>query len=708
MTSEFVGTRIVIPSIQPDALPVSAIQPSPCHQACPAGINVKAYISLIAEGEFGEALETIRRRCPLPGICGRICHHPCERACRRTRYDEAVSIRALKRFAADHESDYPDPPPVPISHEERVAIIGSGPAGLTAAYDLRRAGYDVTIVEGEERAGGMLRYGIADYRLPPDVLDREIDVIRRAGVEIVTGLRIGRDLTFNELRARGYAAILIAVGAQRGRTLGLAGEEKTLEIEDALSFLRRVKGGDRTPLMGKVVVIGGGSTAVEAARTALRLGAKPVEILYRRYREELLADEEEIRAAEAEGVRFRFLISPKRILKKRGALVGLECVQVGLGEPDATGRRRPIEIPGSELTVDANDVLVAVGQFADFEFLPDDLRPASGQVAVDGATMTSVQGVFAAGDAVTGPATVIEAIAAGHRAAESIRSFIEYGAAPIPLPKPRTRELELPDSEPLRSRRIHLDLLHPTAAEAFFEVERAFTAEEAMAEARRCLRCGPCEECRVCASTCNRRHIAVRTAGGDAFVVRAPGSIALALDAKRATPAQLVEWGTMKEAELIPLRARIESDRCRACGRCVDACPFQALVLQDAITLDATRCRGCGICAAVCPTSAATMSAVPVVAGEAGRVLVLACERRAASLPLARNMDVLSLRCTGQIDAGMLLEAARQPFGQIVVAACPPGDCRFADGSARALAQLERARRMVRAIGSDPARLGEH
>lgn len=702
MNGDLTGARLVIPSIQPDALPLAAIRPSPCHEACPAGINVKAYVSLVAEGHFAEALETIRSRCPLPGICGRICHHPCERACRRDRYDEAVSIRALKRFVADHETDYPDPPSVPVTHPEKVAVIGSGPAGLTAAYDLRRDGYAVTIVEGEARAGGMLRYGIADYRLPPHVLDAEIDFIRRAGVEIVTGLRIGRDITFGELRAQGYAATLVAVGAQRGRTLGLAGEEQTLEIEDALSFLRRVKGGERPSLTGKAVVIGGGSTAIEAARTALRLGARPVEILYRRYREELLADEEEVRAAESEGVRFRFLMAPRRILKKRGALAGLECVQVGLGEPDASGRRRPIEIPGTEVTIEANHLLVAVGQFADFEFLPESLRSSDGRLAVSDTAMTIEQGVFAAGDAVTGPATVIEAIAAGHRAAAAIREFL---GQPASTARSDAVELELPDPEPVHKPRVHLDLSRVTDAEPFSEVERAFTAEEAIEEARRCLRCGPCDECRTCASTCSRRHIAVRSEDGQSFVVRAPGGIALALDPTRPAAARLMTDGTAAAAAVVPLRARIHPDRCRSCGRCVDACPFDALLPGDPLVFDATRCRGCGICAAVCPTSAVSMDdAAPVAMGESS-VLILACERQAGSLGHLESAHVARLRCTGQIDAGLLLELSRQPYSRIVVAACPSGECRFTEGCTRAAAQIDRAQRMMRALGLDPMHL---
>ena len=729
MIADLTNARLLIPAIQPEALPITPVKPSPCTLACPAGINVKAYVSLIAEGRFAEALETIRKRCPLPGICGRICHHPCEKACKRDRYDDPVAIRALKRFVADHERDYPEPVVPRITHSERIAIIGSGPAGLTAAYDLRLAGYMATIFEGESEAGGMLRYGIADYRLPPEVLDTEIDVIRRAGVRIVCGTAIGRDLTFNELRNDGYAATLIAVGAQRGRRLGLKDEEKTPEVEDALSFLRRVKSGDRSPLAGRVVVIGGGSTAVEAARTALRLGAKSVEVLYRRYREELLADDEEVHAAEQEGVHFRFLIAPHRLVKKRGRLIALECVKIGLGEPDASGRRRPIEIPGSEFPIDVDHVLAAIGQFADFEFLPRSLAPKDGRMGIDDATsMTSMPGVFAAGDVVTGPATVIDAIAAGHRAAGSIRMFLETGTASVPEQQPERRaavEYEFPDPEPLHMDRIHLDLIAPEGIDLFTEVERAFTADEAIAEARRCLRCGPCGECRVCATTCSRRHIMIRSDEGESFLIRTPGAVALNLASDHAAPALLHPRGAESQSvEVLPVRSRIEADRCRTCGRCVDVCPFHALSMNDesSVKLNAALCRGCGLCSAVCPTSAAMQSALSpewwsdrldsALATRTGgqSLIVLACQRRAGSLEKAFDehgvrVEVIRFRCVGQMEAGMILELSRQPFTRVLVAGCVTDRCRFTNGAKRAAEQLERAQRMLRSAGADASRI---
>jgi len=743
------GMSLLVPGIQLEPLPISAITPAPCTQACPAGVNVKAYVSLIAEGRFAESLEVIRRRCPLPGICGRICHHPCELACRRGRSDEALAIRSLKRFVADRERELPRPSAPPGSrHPERVAVIGSGPAGLTAAYDLRLAGYGVTVYEGDDEPGGMLRYGIASYRLPRDVLDAEIEVLVRAGVEIRTGRRLGGELEIERLIRDGDAAVLLAVGAQHGRRLGVPGDAGTPQVEDALRFLRRANAGAQPPIEGRVVVIGGGSTAIEAARTALRLGARSVEILYRRYREELRAGLEEVEAAEAEGVRFRFLVAPKRVVTRGRELQALECLRVGLGEPDSSCRRRPILIPGSEFRVEVDLVLAAVGQEADLDFLTREERDHlsnRGLLRTDPDTaMTEAGGVFAAGDAVSGPATVIEAIAAGHAAAESIRHYITEGAPDIREQRPERSaalEYELPDPVPVAAPRAQPFMVRPEPGDEFAEVERAFSADAAISEARRCLRCGPCGECQVCTPSCSRRHVMLRfpsengAAAPATAIVRAPASFALALSVEAQTegllrkPTRSPGLSETPElpASLRPVRARIREERCRGCGLCTEICPFEAVELKGDASdrrahIEAALCRGCNLCTTVCPTHAASASALsaewwgerledvvqltPSGDIEPGVSVVLACQRRAGSLEgVTEAVEVIRFRCVGQVHAGMLVELYRLGTRRIVVAGCEMERCRFGGGARLAAREVERAQALLRLAGADPQRI---
>jgi NADPH-dependent glutamate synthase beta subunit-like oxidoreductase/coenzyme F420-reducing hydrogenase delta subunit/NAD-dependent dihydropyrimidine dehydrogenase PreA subunit len=736
-------------------MPVREIKPAPCTQACPAGVQVKAYVSLIAEERFGEALEVVRRRCPLPGICGRVCDHPCEMACRRGRAEEAIAIRALKRFVADQEREFPLPAPPPGPAKPwQVAVIGSGPAGLTAAYDLRLSGFPVTVFESATEPGGMLRYGITAYRLPRDILDAEIDVLVRAGVEIKTGHRLGGDLDLEQLLSDDYDAALLATGAPLGRKLGIPGEDDHDEIEDALTFLRRVNDGDRTPVGRRVIVIGGGSTAVEAARAARRLGAESVQILYRRSRNQLLAGEEEIEAAEAEGIRFRFLVTPFKVLSDGGRFGGLECFEVGLGEADASGRRRPITIPGTEFQLEADRVFAAVGQEVDLAFLPSRGRTRmldSRKLFVDDTTaMTRLTGVFAAGDLVTGPATVIEAMAAGHRSAESIRHFLEEGRPAIREQRPERQapaEYELPDEPPLEAMRIRPATITPEAGREFAEVEQAFSEKDAVAEARRCLRCGPCGECRVCATTCNRRHVMVRASGpatpGSTALLRVPAGVALSLATADPAPGWLlpearpgrlhdVDVSRGVKVELLPVRADIVPSRCRGCGQCADVCPFHAIGLPNGngddlcSRLEPALCRGCNLCTAVCPTKAtipSTLSpewwahrledvfeAAREQKGEATPYVVLACQRRAGALEAALDrpgihVEVIRFRCVGQVDAGMLVDLLRQGAHRVLVSGCSQDRCRFDSGALMALQQVQRARATLKLLGMDENRI---
>jgi NADPH-dependent glutamate synthase beta subunit-like oxidoreductase/NAD-dependent dihydropyrimidine dehydrogenase PreA subunit len=400
----------------------------PCKDACPAHIDVQGYVALIGQGKFAEALALIRRTIPLPGVIGRVCNHPCETACNRGEYDQPIAICALKRFVADMEEE-PAPLPVVQKHRDQtVAIIGAGPAGLTAAHDLVLQGYGVTVFEALPVAGGMLAVGIPDYRLPRDVLDGEIARIEALGVEIRLNTPVGGKggPTLDELR-REHDAVFVSVGAHLERQLRIIGEDLDGVAPGAV-FLRELNLGKRVTVGKRVAIVGGGNVAIDAARSALRLGAEAVTIIYRRSRVEMPASAWEVEDAEEEGIQFHFLANPIRILGQGGKVVGVECVRMELGEPDASGRRRPLPIEGSEFDMNMDMVVMALGTrpnpmvFTDSGGLE---RTRWGTVVADEETgKTTKDRVWAGGDIVTGAATVISAMGAGKRAAADMDRFL--------------------------------------------------------------------------------------------------------------------------------------------------------------------------------------------------------------------------------------------------------------------------------------------
>ncbi len=406
-----------------------------CQIACPVHIDIRRYVGLIADGKFEEALAVIRQSNPLPAICGRVCTHPCETACNRALVDEPIAIDALKGFAAEYELKLRNegkislPEAVKKNDLGKVAIIGCGPAGLTCAYDLVSLGYDVTIFEKESVPGGMLWLGIPEFRLPRELIMADIDYIKALGVEIKLNAPVGSDLTLDDLFKQDYKAIFIAIGAYKGRKLGAPGEDEYEGFIDSIEFLKRVNLGDKSKPGSKVIVIGGGNSAIDASRVSLRLGCEEVYILYRRSRKEMPANESEIEEAEHEGVKIHYLAAPSRILGKNGKVTGMECTKMRLGKLDASGRRRPIPIKGSEFTIECDLIIPAISQEPDLSSFPEDhgleISRWNSFVVDEKTLATNRPSVFAGGDAVTGPATVIEAIAAGHQAACSIDNYIK-------------------------------------------------------------------------------------------------------------------------------------------------------------------------------------------------------------------------------------------------------------------------------------------
>ena len=472
---------------------------SPCQNACPAGMNVPGYVSLIGEGRFKEALELALDTNPFPSVCGRICDHQCQSKCRRNQIDESVAIRSLKRFIGDYEENNIEYPEIKVSKGEmpfRVAVIGAGPAGLSCAYFLARLGYKPTVFEKLPVAGGMMAVAIPEYRLPNNILQREINNIKKLGADIKLNTQVGRDITISQLWSQGYEAFFVAVGMYGDRHLGIPGEnlENVFQAVDLLADISLDKP-MASPVGKKAVVIGGGNSAIDAARTILRMGAKDVTILYRRTRREMPAYEEEIKAAEREGVKLQYLTAPEKIFGEKGKVKSIECIKMEPGEFDKHGRQKPIPIKNSNFYLDVDIIIPAIGEFSDvtelFTGLDVETNP-DGTVSCDKNGVTSIPGVFSGGDVVSGPATVINAIASGERAAVNIDQY---------LTKDRTRTYSWrehkkvdtffdPEVEPVKYKMQKPSTLSSDKRKGNFdEVELCYSKSMAMKEAGRCLRC---------------------------------------------------------------------------------------------------------------------------------------------------------------------------------------------------------------------------
>jgi NADH-quinone oxidoreductase subunit F len=404
----------------------------PCQLGCPIRQDVRGYMKLIAEKRHREALELIRKANPLPSVCGYVCHHPCQDACTRVYVDDALSIRSLKRFAADFDNGDLTPPEIGASKGKKVAVIGSGPAGLTAAHELARNGYGVEIVESYSVPGGMLAWAIPSFRLPEAALRRDIDYIRKMGVVIRTETRFGVDVTASDLRADGVEAIIIATGTPLGLKMNIENETDAEGYFDCLAFLRKYADGQLVDPGQTVLVIGGGNAAVDSARTALRLGTGKVTILYRRGLEQMPADREEIDEALAEGVAVEFLTAPAKMLVEDGRVKGLQCVKTKLEDVLGSGRPKPVNIEGSNFDIPADTVISAVGQQPDGSWkgsgLSLDVTSQNTISANEKTMLTKEKGVFAAGDVVSGPSTVVEAMASGKKAARAVDQFLSGGS----------------------------------------------------------------------------------------------------------------------------------------------------------------------------------------------------------------------------------------------------------------------------------------
>ncbi len=410
--------RLYEPSdIEPRVNPDKIFGAPRCQEACPIGQDVRGYMKLIAQGRFRKALEVIRETNPLPSVCGYVCHHPCEAACTRGRVDDPLSIRSLKRFLAEYDRGKPKTPVAKRLRNKKVVILGSGPAGLTAGYELATKGYRLELIESYAEPGGLLAWGIPEFRLPRDVLKRDIEYIQNLGVTFRTKTCFGKTLFWEDLRSGGADAVIIATGTQQGLKLRIKNEGAFVGYFDCLAFLRKYNQREEISLGPRVLVVGGGNAAVDSARSALRLGAREVTIIYRRGFEEMPADREEMEDALKEGVKIRYRTAPVKMVEENGRISGLECVRTELSEADGSGRRRPVPVEGSEFVLEGDSVIAAVGQKADLHVL------GSRSISRESLT-TSEKDVFVAGDFVNGPTTVVEAMASGKRAAQAVHGYL--------------------------------------------------------------------------------------------------------------------------------------------------------------------------------------------------------------------------------------------------------------------------------------------
>ncbi len=483
-----------------DAAVCTALFKSPCQHTCPIEMDIPAYITLIRANRMEDAYKMLLRTNPFPSVCGRVCDHKCQTKCRRGKMDEPIAIKFLKRFITDN-APRPKTEPVPVTRKEKIAVVGAGPAGLTAARDLALRGYKVTVYEELSEPGGMLRWAIPAYRLPRNILANEIADVTALGVEIKCNIRVGRELSFSKLN-KNYDYVYLAPGAHKSQKMGVEGEDIP-GVHGGVEFLRDFNAhedawvkGEKT-LGSKVAVIGGGNSAIDAARVALRLGTD-VTILYRRERKDMPAADEEIIAAEDEGIKIEYLVAPLKIEAKDGKVSGITCERMKLGEFDRSGRKKPVAIPGSAFTLSVDAIVASIGQAPDLTFVPKDSGVIVNKwdcfdLAKGSKSRTTDARFYAGGDAVTGPDTVIGAIAAGHQAARDMDAAIRMAAGEPAYEEPTIEKIDIPliiDEEGEEAPQGKMPELHgPERKTSFVEVELGFTMEDAVKEAARCLRC---------------------------------------------------------------------------------------------------------------------------------------------------------------------------------------------------------------------------
>jgi len=590
---------------------------APCSARCPAGLDIPGFVYEIAVGRNRRAMEVISDRLTFPASLGRVCPRLCEDECRRCGHDEGLSIGALHRFAADQDLAAADRfvPARAEASGRKVAIVGAGPAGLTAAYYLLQKSHACTLFDAHPLAGGMLRYGIPAYRLPREVLDAEIEAVKRLGAEFQMNSVWGRDFSLAGLR-ESFDAVFLAIGAQNGQELRCEGDQLAVS---GIEFLERVARGERPELGDHVIVVGGGNTAMDACRTAVRLGARNVRVLYRRTRQEMPCLMEEVEGAEVEGVHIEYLAAPIRIERAEDGSLRVTCIRMELGEPDASGRRRPVPIPASEFTVRADTVIAAIGQAVDYSHAAaEGLRTTSWGIAVDAQTlMTSLPGVFAGGDAVCGPDLAVRAVSAGRLAAVSIHQYLsgqpvtgEPAMVNVAMRAPSEDELAALFRRVEKAPRARAEQIESTRRRlSFDEIEATFTPAEAAAEARRCLTCGcrKADGCRVRQYATEHQADPYRFTGErrrfrqdltHPDIIYEPGKCIMCdacvrIAARAAEPLGVAIVGRGFSVSMaVPFTMDLSEGLRAAAEQCAKACPTGALAMRTERACDLGSCGG--------------------------------------------------------------------------------------------------------------------
>ncbi|MBE0447193.1 MAG: FAD-dependent oxidoreductase [Actinobacteria bacterium] len=629
----------------------------PCTSACPVNADIQSFVSLVAQGRFRESLDAVRERCTLPGSLGRICHHPCEGECRRNDVEGAVNIRAIKRFAADICTDEPHYTPVPKTQGKRVAIVGGGPAGLTAAYDLAEDGFDVTIFEKNDACGGAIYVGVPKYRLPKNIVAWDVAAIASLGVDIKTNTTIGKDIQFDDI-AKDYDAVLVAIGLSVSRNIPIPGHDAE-GVLLALPFLKEANFNDNATVGKRVVVIGGGNVAFDVARSARRLGAEEVNLCCLECESEIPAFSWELEEAAEEGIKINPSWGPKEIKVKDDKVTGIvfkRCTRVF----DENRMFNPAYDECELLEIDADNVIMAIGQGADMTgFTGTSLEvDGRGRITWDPATLkTNLPNVFACGEVVTGPGSAVAAVRNAHHAATAIERFLTTGKAeavvmpePIPIGK-------LPDftiEAITRKEKNLVPMVEPAErVKSFAEVEAGFDIQTAIYEAQRCMNCS-------------------------------------------------------RGADIIP-------EKCAACLTCVRVCPFGAPYIAEARVANFSweSCQACGICAAECPGNAIqvafnddTKINEAIDAGTSG-ITVFGCQYAVPTVknpaskatPAPPGVNMVRLMCTSRLDIQHLLRAIENGVDGVAVLACPDDKCRYRKDINWAEVRTERARRIIEAAG---------